>query len=320
MEKICFALAVLIAAGPCAFAQDKDYPNRPIRLIVPFGPGSATDVSGRFIAQALGSVLGQPVIIENRPGADGAIGILAAKNAPADGYTIVQAGWTNLTVNPVVMKDLPYDPVKDFRPIAGVTRTMLGIVVAGDSKLNSLAELIAAAKQDQNRLDFGTFSAGYRLGIEWFASAAGVKIVNVPYKATTQIHLDVMSHRIFGTIDAMSTLGPLVKSGKLKVLAVTGENRLSDFPGVPTMQESGFPDYTMYGWSAIYTRSETPEDAVDRLVGAMQKVLRSDATREFASRRGSELNLRLPPALRKFQADELANFRRVAQVAGIAAK
>jgi tripartite-type tricarboxylate transporter receptor subunit TctC len=320
MKRGFYLLVSLMAVSPFAFGQARDFPNRPIKLVVPFGPGSATDISGRFISQQLGGILGQPIVIENRPGADGAIGLMAAKNAPADGYTIVQAGWTNLTVNPVVKKDLPYDPVKDFRPISGVTRSMLGIVVAGDSKLDTLADLVAAAKRDEKRLDFGTFSNGYRLGIEWFANVAGAKINNVPYKATTQIHTDIMGHQIFGTLDAMSTLAPLVKAGKLKLLAVTGETRHPELPNVPTIKESGYPEYVMYGWSAIYARAETPDDVTGKLADAMQKVLAADATREFARKLGSELNLRSPAAMRKFQADELATFRRVAEAAGIKAE
>jgi tripartite-type tricarboxylate transporter receptor subunit TctC len=129
-----------------------------------------------------------------------------------------------------------------------------------------------------------------------------------------------MGNQIFGTIDAMSTLGPLVRSGKLRLLAVTGENRHSEFPSVPTVKESGYPEYAMYGWSAIYARAETPDDVTGKLAEAMQKVLAADATREFARKLGSELNLRRPEAMRKFQADELATFRRVAAAAGIEPK
>ena len=320
MKSTVLTLAGLMAIAPLAFGQSRDFPNRPVKLIVPFGPGSATDISGRFIAQQLGGILGQPVVVENRPGADGTIGLMAAKNAAADGYTIVQAGWTNLTVNPVVLKELAYDPVKDFRPISGVTRSMLGIVVAGDSNLHTLSDLLAAARQDVKRLDFGTFSAGYRLGVEWFANVAGVKINNIPYKSTTQIYADIMGHQIFGTLDAMSALAPQAKSGKLRLLAVSGETRHPELPNVPTVRESGYPEYVMYGWSAIYARAETPDDVASRLADAMQKVLASATAQEFARKLGSELNLRSPAAMRKFQADELATFQRVAQAAGMKAE
>ena len=141
-----FSAALLLCTTPALLAQS--YPAKPIRWIVPFAAGSSTDISGRFFGQQLSVMVGQPVVIENRPGADGAIGIVAAKNAPADGYTQVVAGWTNLTVNPVVMKDLQYDPVKDFKPITGFTRSMLGIAVSPSTNIRTVAELAAAAKAD----------------------------------------------------------------------------------------------------------------------------------------------------------------------------
>jgi len=311
-------VAALTAVIPlAALGQQKEYPNRPVKLIVPFAPGSSTDISGRFVAHQLSAILGQPIVVDNRPGADGAIGLMAAKTAPADGYTIVVAGWTNLSVNPIVVKDLPYDPTKDLKPISGLTRSMLGIAVAGNSNLKSLADLVAAAKKSSKRLDFGTFSAGYRLAMEWFASEAGIQFANVPYKVTSQMNSDLMGNQIDVAIDGMSSLGALVKSGKLHVLAVTGERRHPEFPDIPTLKESGFPDYAIYGWSALYTRTETPEDVTKRLADAMQKVLASNATREFAKTLGSELMSGPPSTMRKFQMDQLQNFRRVAAAAGI---
>ncbi len=311
-------LAVLAVAMPFAtFGQQKDYPNRPVKLIVPFAPGSSTDISGRFFAQQLSAILGQPIVVDNRPGADGTVGLMAAKNAPADGYTMVVAGWTNLSVNPIVIKDLPYDPTRDLKPISGLTRSMLGIAVAGNSQYKTLADLVAAAKKSSKQLDFGTFSAGYRLAMEWFASEAGIHFANVPYKATSQMNSDLMGNQIDAAIDGMSSLGSLAKSGKLHVLAVTGEHRHPEFPDIPTLRESGFRDYAIYGWSALYTRTETPEDITNRLAEAMQKVLASSATRDFSRTLGSEIMSGPPSSMRKFQLDQLQNFRRVAEAAGI---
>ncbi len=311
-------IAAAALLGPIqALPQSKDYPNRPVKLIVPFAPGSSTDISGRFIAHQLSPLLGQPIVVDNRPGADGAIGIMAAKSAPADGYTLVVAGWTNLSVNPIVVKDLPYDPTKDLKPISGLTRSMLGIAVAGNSSLKSLADLVAAAKKSGKRLDFGTFSAGYRLAMEWFASEAGIRFANVPYKATSQMNSDLMGNQIDAAIDGMSSLGALAKSGKLRVLAVTGEHRHPEFPDIPTLKESGYPDYAIYGWSALYARAETPEDITNRIAEAMQKVLSSNATRDFAKTLGSELMSGPPGSMRSFQLEQLKNFRRVAEVAGM---
>jgi tripartite-type tricarboxylate transporter receptor subunit TctC len=307
------AAALLVSGNAGAQA----YPFKPVRLIVPFAPGSATDISGRFIASQLSPILGQPVIIDNRPGADGSIGIMAAKNAPADGYTIVAAGWTNLTVNPVVMKELPYDPVKDLKPISGLTRSMLGLVVAGNSKYKTVADLVAEAKGSAKRLDFGTFSAGYRLAMEWFATASGVRFNNVPYKSAGQMNTDLMGNQIDAAVDAFASLAPLLRSGKLRVLAVTGERRHSEFREAPTVKESGYGDVFVYGWSAVYTRMETPEEATQKLADAMLQVMGSPAMQEFARGLGSELITGGPTAMRKFQLDQHQNFRRVAELAGI---
>ena len=314
------AIGLLAMAPSAVLGQSKDFPNRPVKLIVPFAPGSATDISGRFFGNQLAGEIGQPVIIENRPGADGSIGIMAAKNSPADGYTHVVAGWTNLTVNPVVMKDMPYDPVKDFKPISGLTRSMLGVTVSGASSIKSLDELVAAAKKSPKRLDFGTFSAGYQLAMEWLANTTGVRFNHVPYKSGATIHTDLMGNQISATVDAMSALGPQVRSGKLRVLAVSGDARHPEFPDIPTVKESGYPEYSIYGWSAIYTRAETPEDITGKLAEAMQKVMASPAAQEYRKKVGSEFLAGPPAAMRKFQLDQHQNFRRVAEAAGIRAE
>jgi tripartite-type tricarboxylate transporter receptor subunit TctC len=309
--------AALAVASSAALGQSRDFPNRPVKLIVPFAPGSATDISGRFFGNQLAIVLGQPVIIENRPGADGSIGIMAAKNSPADGYTHVVAGWTNLTVNPVVMKDLPYDPIKDFKPVSGLTRSMLGLTVSGGSNIKTLDDLVAAAKKSPKLLDFGTFSAGYLLAMEWFANTTGVRFNHVPYKSGATINTDLMGNQIAATVDAMSALGPQVRSGKLRVLAVTGEARHPEFPDIPTVKESGYPEYSIYGWSAIYTRAETPEDITNKMAEAMQKVMASPAAQEYRKKVGSEFLTGPPAVMRKFQLDQYQNFKRVAESAGI---
>jgi tripartite-type tricarboxylate transporter receptor subunit TctC len=312
------AAAGLLASAPAAvLAQSKDFPNRPVKLIVPFAPGSATDISGRFFGSQLSLVIGQPVIIENRPGADGTIGIMAAKNSPADGYTHVIAGWTNLTVNPVVMKDLPYDPIKDLKPISGFTRSMLGVTVSASSSIKSLDELVAAAKKSSKQLDFGTFSAGYQLAMEWLANTTGVRFNHVPYKSGATIITDLMGNQISATVDAMSALGTHVRSGKLRVLAVTGDARHPEFPDIPMVKEIGYPDYSIYGWSALYTRAETPDDITNKLADAMMKVMASPAAQEYRKKVGSEFLAGPPAAMRKFQLDQYQNFRRVAEAAGI---
>lgn len=318
MHRHQFAMGAAVLALLTGFpAQSQSYPSKPVRLIVPFSAGSTTDISARIIITQLAPLLGGPVFIENRAGADGSIGIMAAKNAPADGYTLVSAGWTNLTVNPVVMKDLPYDPARDFKPVSGFTRGMIGLAVAGNSKFKNVADLIAAAKGSSKQLDFGTFSAGYRLAMEWLATAAGVHFAHVPYKTPGQMNGDLMGNQIDAVLDALPSLTPMLKAGKLRLIAVLGDKRHAEFADVPMMKESGFPDISIYGWSAVYVRSETPNDITERLVDAMQKVLAAQSTQDFARGIGSELIVGGPAVMRQFQMDQYQNFQRVAGLAGI---
>lgn len=304
-----------IAVAPLAFAQS-DYPNRPIRLVSPFAAGSTSDTSARFVAQHLSTALGQPVTVDNQPGADGRIGMMTVKNAPADGYTIVAGSWTNLAVNPVLIKALPYDPLKDFKPVAGIGRSMLGIAVSGNSGIKSLNDLIAAARKNPKKLNFGNFATGYRLATEWFSSLAGVQFTNVPYKTTSQMNTDLAGRQIDVAMDGVTSMAALVKSGQLRLLAVTGEQRHPEFPDVPTIKET-FPEYAIYGWSALMVRSETPDDITEKLAAAVQKVLSSKEGEDFARKVGSELLLRSTGEMRKYQEAQIDTLRRVAAAAGM---
>lgn len=309
-------LGLTIQALP-VYAQSRDYPNKPIRLMVPFGAGSGSDISARFFGDQLGAVLGQPMVVENRPGANGVIGMMAAKTAPADGYMLLLGSWTTISVNPVVVKDLPYDPVQDFKPVSGLTRSMISIAVPAGSSIKSVADLVATAKQGGKPLNVGTFSAGFQIILETFNAAAGIKLVNVPYKAAGQLHTDAMGGQIDGAMDGTTSLGPMFRSGKLRLLAASGERRDPVFAEIPTFRESGYPDFLAWGWSSFFVRSETSEEATQKLAEGMQRVLNSSASQEYAKKNGSELMLFGPAAMRKFQLDEIGRFRRVAAAAGI---
>lgn len=324
MKRACCVFLALLVVAPLifmspSFAQTRDFPNRPIRLIAPFGPGSGADRTGRFYADLLSKVLGQPAVVENRAGASGAVGAVAVKNAPADGYTLLIAGWSAQAVNPIVIEDLPYDPIRDFRPISGLQRSALGFYVPANSKLQNLSDLIAAAKSSKQSLNVGTISQGQEIVLAWFASVAGVKFQNVPYKNSGQMLTDAMAGQIHMAIENIPSTVPMVRAGKLRMLAATSETRHPEHPTVPTVKESGYPEFVNYGWSGLYARSETPDEIVAILADAMQKVLASTASQEYAKKLGSEVMMFGPAAMRKYEADQLANFRRVAQAAGIKA-
>lgn len=318
LKLIMLAAAGFVASLPhaAALAQAGEYPTRPIRIVSPFAAGSTSDTSARFVAQQLSLALGQPVTVENMPGADGRIGIMAVKNAPADGYTIVAGSWTNLAVNPVLMKSLPYDPLKDFKPVAGVGRSMLGIGVSAQSDVKTLADLVAAAKAKPKGLNFGNFAAGYRLATEWFSTIAGVQFTHVPYKTTSQMNTDLAGRQIDVGMDGVTSIANLVKAGQLRLLAVTGDQRHPEFPEVPTIKES-YPEFSIYGWSAMMVRAETPDDITNKLADAMQKALNSPEGREFVRRTGSELLQRRTGEMRKYQVEQIEILRRVADAAGM---
>jgi tripartite-type tricarboxylate transporter receptor subunit TctC len=310
------ALGASLAWAAGARAQAPTFPNRPIKFIVPFAAGSGGDTSGRFFAEQLGPVIGQPVLVENRPGGSGSLGAVFVKNAPPDGHTVLVAGWSAQTVNPITMRDLAYDPMKDFKPISGLTRSVIGFVVGAGSKYRTMKDVIADAKAGK-ALNVGTISAGQEIILALLGEIAGVKFVNVPYKSGSQMLTDAIGGQIDLAVEGMTAAGALVNAGKLRALMVAGDNRHPQFPDVPTSAESGFPGYTSYGWSALYVRADTPDPITQQLADAMQKVLASEAANAYARRLGSEIMAMGAANMRRFELSELERFRMVAEKAGI---
>ena len=308
------AVAV-VASMPGAFGQG--FPNRPIRVIVPFTAGSGSDTSARFFGEKMAPMIGQPFVVENKPGASGVVAVMTVKGAPADGHMILLASNSPLAVNPIVIKDLPYDPLKDLRPLSGLSRGMNAFVSAPDGPIASIADFVAAAKKRPAPISIGTYSAGYHLATEWFASLAGFKFTNVPYKGGAQVFTDVMGRQLDVGIVDLGGATPLIKSGKLRGLSVSGEKRSPEFPDLPTLMESGYPEYVTYSWTSFYVRAETPDDITARLADVLQKVLASGEARDYIKSVNAELMPFPPAAMRKYHRDELERFRRIAEVAGI---
>lgn len=306
------ALAIASSAG---IGQDKDFPNRPLRIIVPFGAGSSSDANARFVAEKIAPLLGQAVVVENKPGASGAIGLQLTKSLPADGYTVVQASISPMAVNPVVMKDLAYDPVKDFKPLFGMARGMNVILVANDSKFRTLADLLAAAKGPRP-LNVGTFSAGYQLAAEWLAAEAGGKFVNIPYKGQGLVMNDLMGNQLDLALVDLAGAVSLVNGGKVRALAVSGESRHPEFPAIPAVREL-LPQYVQYSWNSFYVRAQTPEDVTTKLSEALKKVMATPEGKELMKRSGMEFVPLSPAEMQRFNHEELDRFRRIARAAGI---
>ena len=300
-----------------AHAQAVDFPTRSLKIVVPTSPGSGSDTTARFFAEALTSSLGQPVIVDNKPGANGVIAAMAVKQAPADGYTIFLGTNTHMAVNPSVVKDLPYDAVKDFKPLTGLARGMMLFVAPTNSKINTVADLVSASKTSKQQLNVGTYTAGFHLSAEWFASTSGARSVNVPYKGAPEVFIALMGDQLDWAVSDLIAAMPQVKAGKLKALAVSGDKRHSDYPDIPTLKESGYPDYVNYTWTSMYIRADTPAGVTTRLVDAMHKILATPGAKEFIAKIGSEPMPPGPVEMRKFQISETERFRLIANAAGI---
>jgi len=314
------ALAVLYAASalaPMAWAQVAGFPNKPIKIVVPTSPGSGSDTTARYFGEALSSALGQPVLIDNKPGANGVVAAMAVKQAPADGYTIFLGTNTHMAVNPVMVKDIPYDSVKDFKPVTGLARGMMIFVAAPTSRFGTVSELVGVAKASKQQLNVGTYTGGFHLSAEWFSSVSGAKSVNVPYRGAPEVFMALLGSQLDWAVSDLIAAMPQVKGAKLKAIAVSGEKRHPDYPEIPTIKESGYPEYVNYTWTSMYVRIETPEPATARLVETMQKILATQGARDFIAKIGSDPMALDPVEMRRFQLSETERFRRIADGAGI---
>ena len=313
----CMLTAAAFIATWQVAAQGINFPTRPLKIVVPTSPGSGSDTTARYFADQLAAALGQPVVIDNKPGASGTIAVMAVKQAPADGYTLFLGTNTHMAVNPVVLKDIQYDAIKDFKPVTGLARGMMLFVASPNLKISTLADLVASAKSSKQQLNVGSYTSGFHLSAEWFASVSGTKHVNVMYKGAPEVFIGLMGDQLDWAVSDLIAAMPQVKAGKIKGLAVSGDKRHADYPDIPTIKESGYPDYVNYTWTSIYIRSETPEAVTARLVDAMQKILATPSAREFIAKIGSEPMALGPVEMRKFQLSETERFRQVAATAGI---
>jgi hypothetical protein len=318
MKIIYIIVFALLTLAHHAHAQVSDFPSRSVKILVPLAAGSGTDSAARYFGQQLANLLGQSVVIENRPGANGMIAGAAVKSAPADGYTIFLGTLSPLGLNELVMKGpFPYDALTDFKPISGLTRGMGAFVVPGNSPFNTLAELVAAAKQSPRPFNVGTYATSYQLTLDWFNSLAGVKFVGVPYKGAAPIFTDLIGNQLDWAVLNLSGASTLLLSGKLRAIAVTGDTRAPEFPNIPTVKESGYPEYSNYLWTSLYVRTETPEHVTNKLTAAMQQVLTSPQAQEYlVSTGGGELMPLGPVQMRKMQIDEVERFRDIIKTSG----
>ena len=309
------ATSSLLAVPAAALAQG--FPSKPLKILVPFTAGSGADSSSRFYGEHLAKLLGQPVTVENKPGGSGVIAVQAVRQAPADGYTILMGSNSPAVVNAITVKNLPYDPFKDLRPLYGLAISPVAFAVRADSPLKTINDLVALAKKEGRPLQLGNYSAGYQLVAAWLGTASGLPVNHIPYKGGAQMLTDVIGGTLeVGVIDFTGTI-ELMTGGKLRVLALTAPQRDPGFPAIPTMKESGFPEFETSVWSAFFMRAETPDDVVEKLAATIQKVMTSDAGRAYHASLPSHAMNMGPKALGEFQLREYQRFKRVADAAGI---
>ncbi len=268
------ALAVAAAVVPSAFAQG--YPNKPVRIIVGFPPGQATDLVARMIAQSLTVSLGQSFYVENKPGAAGIIGSELAKNASPDGYTLLFTSSGPMAINPHLYKNISYDPVKDFSPIGVVSTNPLFLAVGADSPFNGAAEMIGYVKANPGKLVYASGGSGTtaHLAMELLKGAAGIQdFPHVPYKGSPPAVTDLMAGRVLAMFDSPLLLMPFYKSGKIKLLGVGAAQRLPQNPEVRTIAEQGLEGFTALSWIAAFAPAGTPSAILERVNAALNKAL-----------------------------------------------
>jgi tripartite-type tricarboxylate transporter receptor subunit TctC len=276
MRKFVTAVAAMLGLLWLALAPSvaQDWPAKPIRLIVPFPAGGGTDFVGRLVADHLSRLLNQPIFVENRGGANGAVGLQALKQSDADGYTLGFTSDTPMTVNPWLYKDLSYDPLKDFIPVASAVR-LPGMLAANPSlPANNIAELIALAKQKPNGIAYGSAGIGNfsHLAMVLFTQATGTQMLHVPYKGTGPMAMGILGGEVQVEFNNVSTLLPYVKDNKLKPLAVAEPKRMPEFPDWPAVAET-VPGFEMAPWVGLIAPAGTPKPIVDKLTAAMLAVL-----------------------------------------------
>jgi tripartite-type tricarboxylate transporter receptor subunit TctC len=301
---------LFIAGSACA----QNYPAKPIRLIVPYPAGGATDFFARLVFPKLGDALGQPVVVENRPGAGTAIGASEVARSTPDGYTLLLGDAGTYAFNPTLYKKLSYDPAKDFAPVSLTGRFALILAVNPTVlKAGSLKEFVDAAKRSPGKIDYGAPGPGspIHLAMELFKQRAGISMTPIPYKGGADALSDLIGGRIGALFPDIATGLPQIRAGKIRALAVASEKRVAALPDLPTVGESGYPGFEAWAWQGFVAPAGTPRDVVMKLNGAFAKVMADPAITQRLSESGFEPQTSTPDQFAAYMKSEIAKWAKV---------
>jgi tripartite-type tricarboxylate transporter receptor subunit TctC len=315
---VCCGLVMTAASGP-VIAQPA-YPSKPIRMIVPFPPGGSIDPVARLISPKLAENLGQPVVVDNRPGANGTIGTDILAKSPPDGYTIILLGASTHVTNALLMRNLPYDSFKDFAPVATIQRSDYVLVVHPSLPANSLRELVALAKSKPGQISYASSGNGNlnHLAAELFNMMTGIKTHHVPYKGGGQALTDVMSGQVQMHFSVLISAIPQIRSGRLKAIAIGGDTRFAALPQVPTFTEAGLPGFSLRPWQGVLAPARTPRPIIDRLSGEIARILALPDIKERLVSLGMQPLISTPEQFAALMADDMAKSSAVIRTANIA--
>jgi tripartite-type tricarboxylate transporter receptor subunit TctC len=317
LAKFAAALALLVTAAPASQAQD--FPSRPIRMVIAFPAGGPTDFVGRLVADKLKDLLPQPVLIENKPGANGAIGADSVAKAAPDGHTLFLSTVGAIAILPNMRTDMPYDVLRDFAPITLVVRNTTTLVVRSDSPINTVKDFVAMAKAKNGDLPFASTGVGSttHLANEMFATAAGFKYIHVPYRGAAPALTDLLGGQVQAMFADVPVLMPQIKAGKIKPLAVASAQRNPMLPDVPTLAETGYPDTASDNWYGLLAPAKTPPAIIAKLHAAFTAAINDPVVKQKLIESGAIPVANTPAQFGDVLKDEMARLGRVVREKGI---
>jgi tripartite-type tricarboxylate transporter receptor subunit TctC len=313
MKRFFVLAAALLVAVP-ALAQ---FPNKPIRIVVPFGAGSATDLISRVIGGSVSAAIGQPVIVDNKAGADGAIAAAEVMKAAPDGYTLLMATNSPMSVVPAMKKSPPYDPVADFTPITDIGRYTFFVVVNPGLPVKTLPELVQYAKANPGKINYATGNTTGIVSSALLASLAKIEMVHVPYKTEPLVMADLVSGRVHMMFASSTTSMPLIRDGKLRALVTTLPRRSHLLPDVPTIAEAGFPTFSIISWAGLFGPAKMPADVVARLNKEFVAAMGRPEVQEAMQKQAFVLTPSTPEKLAAYVVEQLDGYRNILKAVGI---